>query len=147
MHLRLSLSNLATPDSMRALAERNVAQTREVYERSKNALQGVLESWEKSFGALGEGAMALNRKIIDLAQRNIDTSFDLATSLAGAKNLAEVVNLQGAYWQKQFGALMGQAEEVRLLSAKVATDVSERITAKAANQSSSVEAGSAKADQ
>jgi hypothetical protein len=28
-----------TPEAMRALAERNVAQTREVYEHSKNALE------------------------------------------------------------------------------------------------------------
>ena len=36
-----------------------------------------------------QGAVALNRKIIDIAQRNINSSFDLAKSLAGAKNLAE----------------------------------------------------------
>lgn len=68
------------PDSMRALAERNVAQTRELYERSKNAFQAVLESWENFLG----GAVALNRKIIDMTERNIASSFDLATSLAGA---------------------------------------------------------------
>jgi hypothetical protein len=33
-----------------------------------------------------QGAVALNRKIIDIAQRNINSSFDLAKSLAGAKN-------------------------------------------------------------
>lgn len=106
------------PDTMRALAERNVAQTREVYERSKTTLQAVLESWQKSFGATGQGAMALNRKIIDIAERNINTGFDLATSLCRAKNLAEVMELQAAYWQKQFGELRTKAEEKRVLSTK-----------------------------
>jgi hypothetical protein len=32
---------------MRALAEKNIAQTREIYERSKDALDTVLESWGK----------------------------------------------------------------------------------------------------
>jgi hypothetical protein len=116
------------PDTTRALAERRVALTREVYERSKNTLQSVLESWEESFGAAGQGALALNRKIIDIAERNINTGFDLATSLAGAKNLAEVMELQAAYWRKQFGDLKTHAEEVRALSTKSTAKVAEQFT-------------------
>jgi hypothetical protein len=119
------------PDSMRALAERNVAQTRELYERSANALQAVWESWERSLDAAGQGAVALNRKIIDIAARNISTGFDLATSLARAKNLAEAVEVQAAYWRKQFGELRMQAEEVRALSTKVTANVAEPIKAQA----------------
>ena len=113
------------PSSMQALAERNVAETRELYERSKNTLHAVLESLEKSC----EGAVALNRKIIDSAERNVSASFDLAMSLAGAKNLAEVINMQAAYWRRQFGNLRAQAEELRALSTKVATSVTEPIKA------------------
>jgi Phasin protein len=43
-----------------------------------------------------QDADALNRKIIDIAQRNVSSGFDLAKSLAGAKNLAEMVELQAA---------------------------------------------------
>lgn len=68
-----------------------------------------------------------NRKIIDIARRNVDASFDLAKSLAGAKNLADMVELQAAYRRKQFDALTAQAEEVRTLSPKVTTDVAEPI--------------------
>ncbi len=91
------------PDTFRVLAERNVAHTRELYEGSKNTLQAVLESWQKSFGAAGQGATALNRRFIALAERNINTGFDFATGLAGARNLAEVVELQTAYWRKLLG--------------------------------------------
>ena len=91
------------PDTMRALAERNVAQTREVYERSKLTLQSVLASWQKSFGAVGQGAVAINHKIIDIAERNIDSSFGLATGLCRAKTLSEVMELQAAYWRKLLG--------------------------------------------
>lgn len=93
------------PDTFRVLAERNVAQTRELYEGSKNTLQAVLESWQKSFGAAGQGAAVLNRRFIDLAERNISTGFDLATGLAGARNLSEVMELQATYWRKLFGEL------------------------------------------
>ena len=91
------------PDAFRAYAERNVAHTRELYEGSKNTLQAVLESWQKSFGAAGQGAAVLNRRFIDLAERNINTGFDLAAGLAGARNLTEVMELQAAYWSKVLG--------------------------------------------
>ncbi len=73
--------------------------------------------------------MAFNRKIIDIAQRNVNSAFDLAKSLAGAKNLAEVVALQAAYWQKLLGTLKSQAEEVRALSTKMAADAAEPVKA------------------
>jgi hypothetical protein len=47
-------SGTQLPNTFRALAETNVAQTRELYERSKNSLQAVLESWQKSFGAVAQ---------------------------------------------------------------------------------------------
>jgi hypothetical protein len=96
------------PDTLRVLAEQNVAQARELYEGSANTLQAVLESWQKSFGAAGQSAVALNRKMMDAAERNMATSFDLAIRLAGARNLGEVMELQTAYWQKITGARQSQ---------------------------------------
>ena len=89
------------PDTFRVLAERN--QARELYDGSKNTLQAVLESWQKSFGAAGQRAATLNRRFIDRAERNINTGFDFAAGLAGARNLAEVMELQAAYWSKVLG--------------------------------------------
>jgi hypothetical protein len=101
------------PNSLRALAEKSVAQTRELYEHS---LEAVLENWERFVVAAGQSAVAVNRKAIDIARCNINTGFGLAEGLAGAKNLAEVMELQAAYWRKQFGDLTAQAEEMRMLS-------------------------------
>jgi hypothetical protein len=55
-------SDTQMPESVRALAEKSVAQTRELYEHS---LEAVLESWESFVVAAGQGAVALNRKAID----------------------------------------------------------------------------------
>ena len=117
------------PEAVRAVAEKTVAQTRQAYERSKYALEAAVETLEKSFDAAGQGAVALNRKIIDITQRNLNSGFDLAKSLAGAKNLGEFVELQADYWRKQVGTFAAQAEEVRTLSAKVATDAGDTIKA------------------
>ena len=92
---------------MCALAEKSVAQTRELYAHS---LEAVLESWgEIRRRDRSQGALALHRKVIDITRRNINTGFGLAETLAGAKNLAEALELQTAYWRKRFGDLTAQA--------------------------------------
>jgi hypothetical protein len=104
-------SQSQVPETLRILAERNVAQARQVYESSKNTLQAVLESWQKSFGVAGQGATALNRRVTDLAERNINSGFELATDLAGARNFAEVMELQATYWRKLLGELQTNQRE------------------------------------
>jgi len=123
---RLGLDT-AVPEGVRALAEKSVAQTRKAYDRSWDAFDASMTTFERSFDAAGQGATAFNRKIVDIARRNLDASFDLATSLAGAKNLADIVELQAAFWRKQLGVLTAQAEEVRALSTRVTADAAEPI--------------------
>ena len=124
---QLGLLGLSTaiPEGVRALAEKNLAQTRQAYDRSWDVFDASLATFEKSFDAAGQGAAAFNRKIIDISRRNLNSVFDLATSLAGAKDLADIVELQAAHWQKQLGVLASQAEEVHALSTKVAAAAGE----------------------
>ena len=119
----------AIPEGVRALAQQIVAQTREVSDLSTIAFEASVATFERSFDAAGQGAAAFNRKIVDIARRNVDASFDLAKSLAGAKNLADVVEVQAASWRKQFGVLTDQADEVRTLSTKVTADAAEPMKA------------------
>jgi phasin len=117
----------AIPEGVRDLAEKTVAHTREAYDRSTDAFDASVAAFERSFDAAGKGAATFNRKFIDIARRNVNSSFDLATSLAGAKDLYDMVKLQAAFLRKQFGVLTAQAEEVRALSTKAATDAAEPI--------------------
>jgi phasin len=119
--------NPAIPEGVRALAEKSVVQTRQIYGRSSDAFDASVATFEKTFDAAGQGAAAFNRKIIEISRRNLNSVFDLATSLAGAKDLADIVELQRAYWQKQFGTLTSQAEEVRVLSTKITADATDPI--------------------
>jgi phasin len=125
----------SVPEGVRALAEKTVVQTREAYDRSLDAFDVSLMTFERSFEAAGQGAIAFNRKIVDIARRNVGAGFDLATSLAGAKSLVDIVELQAAFWRKQFGILTAQAEEVRALSTKVTADAAEPIKSQMARGS------------
>ena len=81
------------PESMRTLAEKSVVQTRELCEHS---LEAVLESWERLVDA-GQGAVALNRKAIDIAadvrrgtlRRDIDR-YNLALFRTSSPNACNV---------------------------------------------------------
>jgi phasin len=127
--LGLICLDTAIPESVRALAERTVGQTREVYDRSFGDFEASVATFEKAFVAAGKNAGAFNHKVIDIARRNVESSFDLASSLAGAKTLADMMKLQAAYWRKQFDVLTAQAEEVRALSTKVAAGAVEPVKA------------------
>jgi phasin len=115
------------PESVRALAEKTVNQARDAYERGKESLEEAIDALERSFDAAGQGATAFNRKLIDIAQRNLNSGFDLAKSIASAKNLAEIVELQSAFVRSQFDVFSSQASEIRALTTKIAADTTEPI--------------------
>jgi hypothetical protein len=107
------------PEGVRSIAEKTVAQTREAYEHSKDALEAGLEALERSFDAAGQGALALNHKVIEIAQRNVNSGFTLAKNLAAAKTLPELVEVQAAHWRNWLRTFTAQTEELRALSTKV----------------------------
>ncbi len=115
------------PESVRALAEKTVNQSREAYERGKEHLEEAIDALERSFDAAGQGATAFNRKLIDLGQRNLNSAFDLAKKLAGAKTLGEILELQSAFIRSQFDVFANQAGEIRALTTKIAADTTEPI--------------------
>jgi len=114
--------DVAVPEAVRTVAEQTVTQSREAYENAKDAMEEAVEVLEKSIDHAGQGAAAINRKVIDMTQTNLNTGFDLAKDLAGAKNVAEIMELQSAFVRKQFESLAAQAEEIRTLSTQIATD-------------------------
>jgi hypothetical protein len=57
---------------------------------------------------------ALNYKVIEIAQRNVNSGFTLAKSLAAAKNLPEVVEGTGCLLAQSVSALTVQAESTWL---------------------------------
>ena len=71
----------AVPETVRTMVEKAVDQSREVYDRSKYALDASVTTLERTFDAAGQGAVAFNRKLIDIRQRNVNSGFDLAKSL------------------------------------------------------------------
>ena len=72
-----------------------------------------LHSIKKFFHAANQTAEAVNRQIIHITQRNLNSGLDLAKSLASARDPSEIAKLQASFWWKQFNEFTAQAEEVR----------------------------------
>jgi len=85
--------------------------------------EAVLSAFERTFEAATQGALLLDREMIDIAQRNANASFGFLKRLAGLKNLGEMLDLQVTYWRNQSIALIGQAEELRAMATKAAADM------------------------
>ncbi|MGC1179416.1 MAG: phasin family protein [Methyloceanibacter sp.] len=96
---------------------------------SELELAGAAESIEGSLKAARQSAIAVNRKLLDIAQANVHSSLDLAKGLAGAKTPIEIMRLQMHYWHERMGTLARQSEELRALSAELVGNAAEPIRA------------------
>ena len=74
----------------------------------------AMHSITKFLEAANQNAAEVNRKFVEITQRNLNLGFELAKSLArGAGNPTEIVRVQTSFWRKQFDELATQAEEAR----------------------------------
>lgn len=89
----------------------------------------MFAAFQKAYEAAAESALLLQQEMIDIAQRNVNSTFCLLRKLAGAKSFGEILYLQAAYGRHQLGALLGQAQELRARSTKAAADIAEPIEA------------------
>src|SRR5690606_21955217 len=84
-------------------------------------------SVEKSLKAAVPAAVAVNSKLVDFAQANMNSGMELARDLAGAKSPMEMMRLSMAYWHENMGVFRAQAQELQTLSASLVTKASEPI--------------------
>jgi hypothetical protein len=95
---------------------------------SKHVIESAVDTMERSLKAAGQGTVAVNRKLIDIARANVASGLDLALDLATAKNPIEMARVQMAFWDEQMKALASQAQELRTLSAEMVAQASEPIS-------------------
>lgn len=70
---------------------------------------------------------AVNAKLADIARTNMNAGLELACDLASAKSPMEAMRLGLAYWYDNIGVFRAQAQELRALSANLATIANEPV--------------------
>lgn len=100
-----------------AAPEDRAAPTPQLMEKTVERLQSSLE-------AAGKGAVAVNHKLLDIAQENVNSSLELARDMVGATTPFEVMRLQMSWLHACVEALENHAKDLRALSAELVTSTS-----------------------
>jgi hypothetical protein len=96
-------------------------------QRPTDGLAGAAETFERSFKEARQGTLAVNRKLIDFARTNINSSLDHVRDLAAARSPVRIMRLQMEYWHECLETFASQAQELRALSAECVARASEPV--------------------
>ena len=112
------------PPELRDLAEKNVEQARAAYGQFMDFLTQAMGAWANAPGGAEFGGFkTVQDKAIGFAKENAERSFALASDLARAKDIQEVVTLQSRYAQTQMQTFGIQAQQLAWLMADALRDM------------------------
>lgn len=110
------------PQQMRDLAEKNVEQARAAFGQFMDAMTQAMGMWSKGIPAneMTSGMKVVQDRAVRFAKQNAEAGFALASELANAKDIQEILSLQTRYAQTQMQAYAHQAQELgRLMTEAV----------------------------
>jgi hypothetical protein len=108
------------PQQLRELAERNVEQARAAYGQFMDAMMQATGMWANAIpaNALTSGFKTVQDRAVRFAKQNAEACFALASELANAKDVSDVLAIQSRYAQTQMQAYALQAQELGRLMAE-----------------------------
>jgi hypothetical protein len=110
------------PEEMRDFAEKNVEQARVAYGQFMEFMSQAMNAWS-STGPEAASFKAFQERAVAFAKENAERSFALASDLAKAKDMQEVVTLQSRYVQTQMQTFGIQAQQLSWLMADAFRDM------------------------
>ena len=118
----VSRSPFEVPEPIRELAEKNVAQARAAYGQFIDAMAQAMEMWSRALPSneVTAGFKVAQERAIRFAKQNAEACFALASELANAKNIQDMLAIQSRYAQTQMQAYALQAQELGRLMAEAA---------------------------
>ena len=108
------------PQQLRELAERNVEQARAAYGQFMDAMMQATGMWANAIpaNAMTSGFKTVQDRAVRFAKQNAEACFTLASELANAKDVSDVLAIQSRYAQTQMQAYALQAQELGRLMAE-----------------------------
>ena len=108
------------PQQMRDLAEKNVEQARVAFGQFMDAMTQAVGMWSSGLASneMTSGFKVVQDRAIRFAKQNAEAGFALASDLANAKDIQEVLSLQNRYAQVQMQSYTHQAQELGRLMAE-----------------------------
>jgi hypothetical protein len=111
------------PPELRELAEKNIEQARAGYGQFMDFLTETMNAWTKSAASAElAGFKAVQERGIAFAKENAERSFTLASDIARAKDIQEVLTLQTRFVQTQMQTFGVQAQQLGWLMSDALRD-------------------------
>ncbi len=108
------------PANLRDAASKGVEQAKETYGRMSDAARQAQDMLMKSSDAMTVGVKELQEKTLQYTEANIAAGFEAATRLVNAKDIKEMLEIQGQYARKQMETFTNQTQEMSRLLAQAA---------------------------
>jgi phasin len=105
---------LEIPQQMRDMAEKNVEQARVSYGQFMDAMTQAMAMWSKGnpSSEIASRFKVVQDRAVSFAKQNGEAGFSLASELAKAKDINEMLSLQSRYAQTQMQTYTLQAQEL-----------------------------------
>ncbi len=114
------------PNEMREFAEKSVDQARKAFDGFFSAAQKAAEQVHGSAETARASTTDATAKVITQAEANVTAAFDLAQKLVRAKDINEVMALQGDFLKSQMASFQNQMKDLGTAVQKAAADVTKK---------------------
>jgi hypothetical protein len=110
------------PQQLRDLTEKNLEHARTAYGQFLDGMTKAMSMWVSATpaNAMTAGFKAVQDRAVKFAKQNGDACFNLATELASAKDLTDVLSIQSRHAQTQLQSYALQAQELSRLMMEAA---------------------------
>src|SRR5262245_1392671 len=105
------------PQQLRDLTEKNLEHARNAYGQFMDAMTQAMGGWSNGTpaNAMTAGCEVVQDRSVKFAKQNGDACFNLATELATAKDLTDVLSIQSRHAQSMMQSYSLQAQELSRL--------------------------------
>ena len=120
------------PPDLRELAEKNIEHARAAYGQFMDAMAQAMGAWATAMppNQMTSGFKNVQDRAMQFAKQNAEAGFTVASELANAKDITDVMEIQSRYAQTQFETYVLQARELGRLMAEAAQSIQPKATTK-----------------
>ncbi|MCB1510294.1 MAG: phasin family protein [Hyphomicrobiaceae bacterium] len=112
--------HLEVPEAVRKMAEQNISQAREAYDRFMGMARQAQQMMNGSSGFMTDAAKDLQSRAMQYTEANMEAGFDFLTELSKARDLKEYLEIQSRHTQRSIKNYGEQAQELGRLIGEVA---------------------------
>ena len=116
------------PQQLRELTEKNLEHARNTYGQFMDAMTQAMGVWTSATpaNAMTSGFKVVQDRAVKFAKQNGDACFNMATELATAKDLTDVLSIQSRHAQSMMQSYSLQAQELSRLMVEAAQNIQQK---------------------